>query len=121
MGSHGVSAEIWLTLGAMILMAKLGGEAALRLRQPAVLGELLVGVILGNLPLGLAERVQAPEIELASELGVMLLLFQVGLESSVGEMIKVAPRAASVAVLGVVLPSALGIGGSMLLLPQATT
>src|SRR5262245_57799169 len=112
MQSHGVDVQTWLALGAMILGAKLGGEAALRLRQPTVLGELLVGVVLGNLPLGFAERVNAPEITFAAELGVMLLLFQVGLESSVSQMLKVAPRAGIVAVLGVVLPSALGMGAS---------
>ena len=117
---HGVAAQTWLALAAMILAAKLGGEAALRLRQPAVLGELACGVLLGNLPIpGLAEVARGPEIGFAAELGVMLLLFQVGLESSVREMAKVAPRAGSVAVLGVIVPSVLGIGASRLLLPAA--
>jgi Kef-type K+ transport system membrane component KefB len=117
---HGVAATTWLALAAMILAAKLGGEAALRLRQPAVLGELGMGMLLGNLPLpGLAEVGHSPELAFAAELGVMLLLFQVGLESSVREMAKVAPRAGAVAVLGVLFPSALGIGASMLLLPDA--
>ena len=48
---HGVAAHTWLALAAMILAAKLGGEVALRLRQPAVLGELACGVLLGNLPI----------------------------------------------------------------------
>ncbi|MDB5213883.1 MAG: Na(+)/H(+) antiporter [Myxococcaceae bacterium] len=117
---HGVTAETWLALAAMILAAKLGGEAALRLRQPAVLGELACGVLLGNLPMaGLAEVARGPEIAFAAELGVMLLLFQVGLESSVREMAKVASRAGAVAVLGVIFPSILGIGASRLLLPEA--
>ncbi len=117
---HGVAAETWLALAAMILAAKLGGEAALRLRQPAVLGELACGVLLGNVPLpGLAEVAHGPEIGFAAELGVMLLLFQVGLESSVREMAKVAPRAGAVAILGVLFPSVLGIGASALLLPGA--
>ena len=117
---HGVAAHTWLALAAMILAAKLGGEAALRLRQPAVLGELACGVLLGSLSIpGLAEVARGPEIGFAAELGVMLLLFQVGLESSVREMAKVAPRAGSVAVLGVVVPSVLGIGASWLLLPAS--
>ncbi len=117
---HGVAAQTWLALAAMILAGKLGGELALRLRQPAVLGEIACGVLLGNLPLpGLAEVARGPEIAFAAELGVMLLLFQVGLESSVREMAKVAPRAGSVAVLGVIVPSVLGIGASWLLLPSA--
>ena len=118
---HGVPALTWLVLAAMIVAAKLGGELALRLRQPAVLGELLVGVLLGNLPSpALAAAAHSEAIGFAAELGVMLLLFQVGLESSVREMVKVAPRAGSVAFLGVVFPSALGLGASMLLLPDAS-
>lgn len=118
---HGVAAQTWLALAAMILGAKLGGEAALRLRQPAVLGELAMGVLLGNLPIpGLTEVAHGRELAFAAELGVMLLLFQVGLESSVREMAKVAPRAGAVAVLGVVFPSILGVGASMLLLPAAS-
>lgn len=117
---HGVGAQIWLALAAIILAAKLGGEVALRLRQPAVLGELACGVLLGNLPIpGLAEVARGPEVGFAAELGVMLLLFQVGLESSVREMAKVAPRAGAVAVLGVIVPSVLGVGASALLLPSA--
>jgi Kef-type K+ transport system membrane component KefB len=119
---HGVAAQTWLALAAMILAAKLGGEVALRLRQPAVLGELACGVLLGNLAVpGLAEVARGPEIGFAAELGVMLLLFQVGLESSVREMAKVAPRAGTVAVLGVIVPSVLGVGASWLLLPESPT
>lgn len=118
---HGVPTLTWAVLAAMIVAAKLGGEAAIRLRQPVVLGELLAGVVLGNFSSGaLSEAVQGPVIAFAGELGVMLLLFQVGLESSVGEMVKVAPRAGLVAMLGVIFPSVLGIGVSKLLLPDAS-
>ncbi len=116
---HGVSAITWAALALMILAAKLGGEAALRLRQPPVLGELLAGVVLGNLPLPyLSEAVHGPAIGFAAELGVLLLLFQVGLESSLGEMVKVAPRAGVVAFLGVVFPSVFGFCASRLVLPD---
>lgn len=118
---HGTSAMTWAALALMILGAKLGGEAAIRLRQPPVLGELLAGVVLGNLPLpALLGNANGPAISFAAELGVMLLLFQVGLESSVGEMVKVAPRAGLVAVLGVVFPSVLGMASSRLVLPEAS-
>src|SRR3954464_10526818 len=97
---HGVPALTWGVLAAMILVAKLGGEAAIRLRQPAVLGELLAGVVLGNLSItAVSEAAKGPAIAFAAELGVMLLLFQVGLESSVREMVRVAPRAGAVAVI----------------------
>lgn len=116
---HGVYGTTWVLLALIILCAKLGGEAAIRLRQPPVLGELLAGMVLGNLPLpGLVEAASGAEITFAAELGVMLLLFQVGLESSVSEMIDVAPRAGAVAVLGVIFPSVLGIGASVLVLPE---
>ena len=118
---HGVSALTWAALAAMIVAAKLGGEVAIRLRQPVVLGELLAGVVLGNLWGGaISEAAHSSVITFAAELGVLLLLFQVGLESSVREMVKVAPRAGVVAVLGVIFPSVLGIGASVLLLPAAS-
>ncbi|MCL2778731.1 MAG: cation:proton antiporter [Polyangiaceae bacterium] len=120
---HGVTAATWLTLATMILAAKLGGEGALRLGQPAVLGELLAGVVLGSLPFAAVDafnhEAQGTAIAFAAELGVMLLLFQVGLESSVRQMVNVAPRAGVVALLGVVAPTILGYGTSRALLPAA--
>lgn len=121
---HGVAAHTWLALAAIILAAKLGGELALRLRQPAVLGELAAGVLIGNLPFAemratVDELARGPEIGFAAELGVILLLFQVGLESSVRDMARVARRAGAVAVIGVIVPSILGIGASMMFLPAA--
>jgi Kef-type K+ transport system membrane component KefB len=116
----GIDATTWAALALIILAAKLGGELAIRFRQPAVLGELLAGVILGNIPFPmLTAAADGAPIVFAAELGVVLLLFQVGLESSVGEMAKHAPRAGAVAVLGVVFPSVLGIGVSRALLPDA--
>lgn len=121
MDQHGVAPITWAALATVLLAAKLGGEAAIRLRQPPVLGELLAGVVLGNLPLGLAAHAATSgEIGFAAELGVILLLFQVGLESSIGEMRAVAGRAGIVAVIGVVVPSVLGIGVSALLVPSAS-
>jgi Kef-type K+ transport system membrane component KefB len=117
---HGVTAYTWLVLATILVAGKLGGEVALRLRQPVVLGEIACGVVLGNLPIpGLEHIAHGREIGFAAELGVMLLLFQVGLESSVREMAQVAPRAGAIAVLGVLFPSVLGVGASKLLLPEA--
>jgi Kef-type K+ transport system membrane component KefB len=119
---HGLSYELWLILAAMILAAKLGGEVAVRLNQPAVLGELCVGILLGNLDLlgihtfhGAARLVP---IEFLAELGVILLLFEVGLESTLSEMRAVAPTSGLVAIIGVVAPIALGYGVSLWLLPD---
>ncbi len=119
---HGLSYEVWLILAAMILAAKLGGEVAVRLNQPSVLGELCVGIVLGNLSLlgihtfdGAAELVP---VEFLAELGVVLLLFEVGLESTLTEMRAVAPTSGLVAIIGVVAPMMLGYGVSLWLLPE---
>jgi Kef-type K+ transport system membrane component KefB len=119
---HGLSYELWLILAAMILAAKLGGEVAVRLNQPAVLGELCVGIVLGNLYLvgidAFHGAAQLVPIEFLAELGVILLLFEVGLESTLSEMRAVAPTSGLVAVIGVVAPIALGYAVSLWLLPD---
>ncbi|MEM8608225.1 MAG: cation:proton antiporter [Myxococcota bacterium] len=120
---HGLDATVWLILAAMILAAKLGGEVAVRLNQPSVLGELCVGIVLGNLGMvgvhfmdGAAELVP---IEFLAEFGVVLLLFEVGLESTLKEMRAVAPTSGLVAIIGVVAPMALGYGVGIWLVPEA--
>ncbi|MGB5813341.1 MAG: cation:proton antiporter [Polyangiales bacterium] len=120
---HGLDATIWLLLAGMILAAKIGGEIAVRLNQPSVLGELCVGIVLGNLGLlgvhvfdGAAELVP---IEFLAEFGVVLLLFEVGLESTLKEMRAVAPTSGLVAIIGVVAPMLLGYGVSAWLIPEA--
>lgn len=119
---HGLGYELWLILAAMILAAKLGGEVAVRLDQPAVLGELCVGIVLGNLHLvginAFHGAAQLVPIEFLAELGVILLLFEVGLESTLSEMRAVAPTSGLVAVIGVVAPIALGYAVSLWLLPD---
>ena len=120
---HGLDAKIWLILAGMILAAKIGGEVAVRLNQPSVLGELCVGIVLGNLgKIGMHTFDGAAElvpIEFLAEFGVVLLLFEVGLESTLTEMRAVAPTSGSVAIIGVVAPMALGYGVSLWLLPDA--
>ena len=98
-----------------------GGELIERLNQPAVPGELVVGIILGNLALtgiGAFEPLQtAPFLPIAAEIGVVLLLFQVGLESELAELLGVGASAVAVAVLGVIAPVALGYALSSVFLP----
>jgi len=103
--AHGVS-EFLLTLAGILLAAKLGGEVAERVGQPAVLGELLAGVLLGSSALGLipAAGPTAEIITVLAELGVLVLLFEIGLETDLREMRKVGGPAVSVALVGVVLP-----------------
>jgi Kef-type K+ transport system membrane component KefB len=97
------------TLAAMLVAAKLLGELAERVGQPAVLGELVAGVLLGGV-LGLVptEGAAGEIVHVFAELGVMLLLFEIGLETDLREMFRVGPASLAVAMVGVVLPFALG-------------
>jgi Kef-type K+ transport system membrane component KefB len=109
-------------LAVVLVAAKLGGHLAERVGQPAVLGELLGGVLLGNLDLvGVGWfRTLTANVALAglAELGVVLLLFEVGLESTIQEMKQVGLRSLVVATLGVVTPWVLGFGVGVLMLPE---
>jgi Kef-type K+ transport system membrane component KefB len=117
-------APVVLSLALILVAAKLGGDLATRLGQPSVLGELLFGVLLGNLPLagfdGFEGIKHDPAIEMFGRLGVLVLLFEVGLESTVGQMLKVGVSSFAVATLGVAAPFALGWGVSAWLLPDAS-
>lgn len=110
-----------LALVIVLVVAKLGGEVAVRLKQPAVLGELLGGVFVGNLSLigfsGLDSLWTDPTLDMLARLGVLVLLFEVGLESTVGQMLKVGGPSLRVAILGVVAPFGLGWAASAWLLP----
>jgi Kef-type K+ transport system membrane component KefB len=127
LGSTGADAfaSALLALAVILGGAKLGGDLASRLGQPSVLGELVVGVILGNLDLAgisFGEAILAdPFVHALAELGVVLLLFEVGLESTVSQMLRVGGSALAVAVLGVIAPMILGFGVGLWLLPEAST
>jgi Kef-type K+ transport system membrane component KefB len=113
---------IVLALAVILAAAKLAGHFAVRIGQPAVLGELVAGVALGSLDLAGIGWFHAIEsdatIEILARLGVIILLFEVGLESTVRDMLKVGLPSLAVAVLGVVAPFALGWGVGALLLPD---
>jgi len=125
-GGHGDPvAPVALALVLVLTAAKLGGEIAVRLRQPAVLGELVAGVALGNLSLfgysGLDPLWPHASLDMLARLGVLLLLFEVGLESTIGQMMKVGATSLLVAVLGVLAPFALGWLVCAWLLPGQST
>ena len=124
-GSAAPVGHVVLALAAILAAAKLGGDLAVRLRQPAVLGELVAGVVLANLDLAGVTWFRSlagdATIELLAQLGVLILLFQVGLESTVRDMLKVGVTSTVVAVVGVVTPFALGWGVGALLLPGHST
>ena len=102
--------ELFLTLATMLVGAKLLGELAERIGQPAVLGELAAGVVLGGSLLGVvpSEGPAGEVVHVLAELGVVLLLFEIGLETDLREMFRVGPASLSVASVGVVLPFLLG-------------
>ncbi len=120
--AHGLAPQVLVGLAVMLLAAKLGGELFERLGQPAVLGELIAGIALGALTLfGLdwVEPLKTNEVISAlAEIGVILLLFQVGLESNVAEMRAVGWSSFLVAVLGVIAPFFLGWGVAAWFLPM---
>lgn len=103
-------AGLFLVLAGMLVAAKLLGELAERFGQPAVLGELIAGVILGGSVLGIVptEGTGAEIIHVLAELGVVLLLFEIGLETDLKEMFRVGTASVSVATVGVLLPFVFG-------------
>jgi Kef-type K+ transport system membrane component KefB len=158
------AAPVLLAIIIVLFCAKVGGDLFERINMPAVLGELVVGVLIGNMALltgwhgldflkapddeqlhsAISKLQQHEEAELSpaerqliadthalsfynagailkmlASIGVVLLLFEVGLESSVREMLAVGPSSTVVAILGVVTPMVLGYGVGWLLLRDA--
>jgi len=110
-GAEHVRVEyFFLVLIAILVVGKGLGEVAERLGQPAVLGELIAGVVLGASVLGVVpvDGAMAEMITLLAEVGVAILLFEIGLETDLKEMFRVGTSASMVAVVGVALPFALG-------------
>ena len=102
----GEETKVLLTLFIMLAAAKFMAELFERLRQPAVAGEILAGVLIGPSLLNLAAPSEITSI--LAEIGVIFLLFNVGLETKPAAIFKVGKSAALVAVLGVVLPFVCG-------------
>ena len=118
------------TLFALALLvgaAKAGGLAAERFRQPAVLGELLVGIsvsalwpaVLGGE--GIAFVRSDPALLFLAQIGVLILLFDVGLEADLRALARVGLSSLLVASIGIVVPIALGWGAAAWLLPKSPT
>jgi Kef-type K+ transport system membrane component KefB len=142
--SHGLNPLILVGIAVILIVAKLAGELFERVSQPAVLGELVGGIVVGSIPLlflGLIKLFPALEagvfasassavsttidqfrtdqvIGALAEIGVILLLFEVGLESKLGEMLEVGWSSLSVAVAGVVAPFFLGWGVAAYFIPD---
>ncbi|HEX7120565.1 MAG TPA: cation:proton antiporter [Longimicrobiales bacterium] len=99
--------EFLFLLITILVSAKVLGELAERVGQPAVLGELLAGVIVGGSVLGLVDP-GVEMIHLLAEIGVIVLLFEIGLETDLGQLVKVGGASSAVAAVGVIVPFVLG-------------
>lgn len=96
-------------LVAVIVATKVLGDVAQRLRQPAVLGELVAGVVLGGSVLGILDPAD-PVIRAFAEIGVLVLLFEIGLHTDLKALMAVGRTATTVALAGVAIPFGLGVG-----------
>jgi Kef-type K+ transport system membrane component KefB len=94
-------------LVALLVTTRLLGAGVQRVGQPAVLGELLAGVLLGGSVLGVIDPAD-PVLHALSELGVLILLFEIGLHTDLRSLARVGTAAVAVGVVGMVLPFALG-------------
>jgi Kef-type K+ transport system membrane component KefB len=119
--SHAVL-DILLQLMVVLMAAKLGGDLFERIGQPPVLGELVLGMVIGNLHLVGIHIFDSfgsnLTLEILAEIGVIILLFEIGLESTVSEMLKVGVTSFVVALLGVIVPFFLGWGVGAWFLPH---
>ncbi|MEK6253791.1 MAG: cation:proton antiporter, partial [Gemmatimonadales bacterium] len=105
---HGIQIrDVFFILIVILLSGKFLGELVERRGQPAVLGELVAGVILGGSVLGVIPDPGTEMYEIIhvfAEIGVSILLFEIGLETDLKEMFSVGRTASAVALIGVVFP-----------------
>tara|TARA_B100000586_G_scaffold65534_2_gene45409 strand:+ start:1936 stop:3162 length:1227 start_codon:yes stop_codon:yes gene_type:complete len=103
--------EKLLEIAIILLAAKIGAELMRRISQPAVIGELIAGIVIGYYGLGLLPHVQSGDvISTLAEVGIILLLFEVGLETNLKEFIELGKTSLLVAIIGVAAPFSLGFG-----------
>src|ERR1041385_6984363 len=111
----------WLAFGLAVIItaALMGGYVAVRLGQPAVLGELIAGIMLGNLPgLGSLHFIGSdPYLDILSRIGMLLLLFGVGVELSVRDLFSVGSSSLLVAIIGTISTIVIGTAAAALLSP----
>src|SRR4029450_7298321 len=98
--------ELLVGLAVVWLAAKLAGEGMVRLGQTAVLGELLAGIVIGPGGFGILHESQI--LHALAEIGVVLLLFEVGLESDVHDLLRAGVQSMVVALIGVAVHFRLG-------------
>ncbi|MBB6183042.1 cation:proton antiporter [Oleiagrimonas soli] len=106
------ASDILLTLFIIFVAAQIGSEIAQRLKMPGVVGEIAAGCIIGPSLLGwitLDQIAPGEPLDALAEIGVVLLLFSVGLETRLEDLKKVGKSAFLVGVLGVIIPFAAGV------------
>ena len=112
---------VLLGLLVVVVVARLGGSAAEAYGQPAVLGELAAGILIGNLGFtgfhALDGVRDLPAVQVLAQVGVLFLLFEVGLETDLPRMAAVGASSLRVAALGVVAPMLLGLAASRAFFP----
>ena len=121
-GAEDPTAMMLFHLILLIVVAKLGGHVAATFHQPEVLGELIAGLVLGSLTLfgfQYFEFLRSDSyIAVLSEIGIILLLFEAGLETDLEEMKQLGWSSLLVATIGVIVPFFLGWGVAAYFMPQ---
>lgn len=121
--SHGEDTKVLTWIVAIILAGKLGGGLINKIGLPPVVGQLVVGIVMGNiwmLDVGIFNGASSnPVIHMLGELGVIILLFQAGLHTSVKEMRTTFKSSFAVAFLGVAAPMIAGTIGSVWIFKEA--
>ncbi|MBA3289774.1 MAG: cation:proton antiporter, partial [Acidimicrobiia bacterium] len=110
-------ARLFLDLLIVVVAAKVAAEAVERIGIPAVLGEIVAGIVIGPSALGVVELTGERGVSLGvmAEIGVLLLLVQVGMEMDLAELGRVGRASLVVAIIGVVVPFATGMGAGLAL------
>ncbi len=106
-----------LHIAMILLFANIGGYVSRKLKQPAVLGQIVAGLLLGPSVLALIETTEA--LKHMAEIGVILLMFIAGLETDIDDLKASSKSSAFIALGGVMVPLGLGILAIMLVKPQA--
>ncbi|NOQ69496.1 MAG: cation:proton antiporter, partial [Gammaproteobacteria bacterium] len=96
----------FLYLLIILLSARLFAEIAVRLKSPSVIGELFAGIVIGPSLFGWIEPVEA--LKLMAEIGVILLLFEVGLGTDIKRLVRSGTKSILVAIIGFIAPLLLG-------------
>jgi len=104
------AAQFFIQLAGLLIAARVAAEVAVRFGAPSVIGELAAGIVLGPSVLGWLEPTEV--IRLMAEIGVILMLFETGLETDIGRLVRSGSRSVIVAFGGLVVPFVLGYAAS---------